>query len=112
MCAAEEVWYRSRTHPAARRPKTLLSIIQATYPDEYENFKERIGVRRDDATILDEHWAELRVWTSVTQSLSRCVRGICYGTALRSSRVSKATTNYIEKLVHDIWYRVRCTEEC
>lgn len=111
---AEEVSYRKDelVRPLEDQ-KTLLSIIQATYPDEYENFKERIGALScDDTTILDEHWNELRVWTSDhTQSLSRCVRGICYyGTALRFlARLEGYDEDHIERLVHDKFeYLVSC----
>lgn len=42
---AEEVSYSKQelTRPLEDQ-KTLLSLIQATYPDEYENFKERVGL--------------------------------------------------------------------
>ena len=111
---SEEVSYRKdELIQPLRDQKTLLSIIQATYPDEYENFKERIGVLScDDATILDEHWAELRVWTSDhTQSLSQLRPRHCYyGTALRFlARLEGYDEDYIEKLVHDKFeYLVSC----
>ena len=84
---AEDVKYRldELTKPLEDE-KTLFSLIVATFQADYDNFKERIGVLgADDETILRDHWKEVQAWASDrTQSLSRCVRGVClYGSALR-----------------------------
>ena len=111
---AEEVSYsKEELVKPLEDQKTLFSVIRATYPDEYENFKERIGALAcDDAHIMEEHWEELRIWTSDrTQSLSRCVRGICqYGTALRFlARAEGYSEDEIEMLVQDKFeYLVSC----
>ena len=111
---AEEVSYsKDELVKPLEDQKTLFSIIRATYPDEYENFKERIGaLAYDDARIFEQHWDELRVWASDrTQSLSRCVRGICYyGTALRFlARLEGYEEAEIEMLVQDKFeYLVSC----
>ena len=111
---AEEVSYSKQelTRPLEDQ-KTLLSLIQATYPDEYENFKERVGaIAEDDSSILEKHWEELRVWTSDhTQSLSRCIRGIChYGTALRFlARAEGYDEDQVEVIVREKFeYLVSC----
>ena len=66
--------------------KTLFSLIVATFAEDFDNFKERIGaLGKDDEVVLREHWAEAQTWASDrTQSLARCVRGVClYGSAMR-----------------------------
>lgn len=111
---AEEVSYvKDELIKPLEDQKTLLSIIQATYPDEYENFKERVGALAcDDATVTEKYWEELRIWTSDhTQSLSRCVRGVCsYGAALRFlARAEGYDEDEIETLVCDKFeYLVSC----
>ena len=84
---SEDVKYRldELTKPLEDE-KTLFSLIVATFQADYDNFKERIGVLgADDETILRDHWKEAQAWASDrTQSLARCVRGVClYGSALR-----------------------------
>lgn len=84
---AEDVKYRLEelTQPLEDE-KTLFSLIVATFPDDYSNFKERVGVLgMDDDAILRDHWSEVQAWASDrTQSLQRCVRGVClYSAALR-----------------------------
>ena len=58
--------------------KTLFSLIVATFPSDYENLKERLGVLgADDDTVLRNHWTEAQAWASDrSQSLARCVRGV------------------------------------
>ena len=66
--------------------KTLFSLIIATFPDDYENFKERVkALHKNDDEILNDHWDEVQKWTSdSSQTLGRCIRGVCmYGDALR-----------------------------
>jgi len=111
---AEEVSYvKDDLTAPLEDQKTLLSLIKATFPTDFENFKERIGaLTLDDAQLLDRHWPELRIWTSDrTQSLSRCVRGICfYGTALRLlARAEGYDEDAIETLVQQKFeYLVSC----
>ena len=65
--------------------KTLFSLIVATFPNDYENLKERLGVLgADDDATLRNHWTEAQAWASDrSQSLARCVRGVTlYGSAL------------------------------
>jgi len=111
---AEEVSYvkEDLTAPLEDQ-KTLLSLIKATFPNDFENFKERIGaLTLDDTQLIEQHWPELRVWTSDrTQSLSRCVRGICfYGTAIRLlARAEGYDDDAIETLVEQKFeYLVSC----
>ncbi len=84
---SEDVKYRvdQLTEPLEDE-KTLFSLIVATFPNDYDNFKERVGaLGMDDEAILRTHWKEVQTWASDrTQSLARCVRGVClYGAALR-----------------------------
>ena len=111
---AEEVSYMKEDLTAPLEDqKTLLSLIKATFPNDFENFKERIGaLTLDDTQLIEQHWPELRVWTSDrTQSLSRCVRGICfYGTAIRLlARAEGYDDDAIETLVEQKFeYLVSC----
>ena len=84
---SEDVKYRL-TELTARLEdeKTLFSLIVATFAEDFDNFKERIGaLGKDDEVVLLEHWPEAQTWASDrTQSLARCVRGVClYGSAMR-----------------------------
>ena len=63
-------------------------------------------------TLTEKYWEELRIWTSDhTQSLSRCVRGVCiYGAALRFlARAEGYDEDEIETLVREKFeYLVSC----
>ena len=93
--------------------KTLFSLIVATFPDDYENFKERVkALHKDDEAILDDHWEEAQRWASDrSQTLGRCIRGVClYGDALRlQARAEGIPEESIERLVsHKFEYVVTC----
>jgi callose synthase len=83
--------------------KTLFSLVVATFPGDYDNFKERLGVLGlDDDAILRDHWKGVQQWASDrTQSLSRCIRGVClYGSALRLlARLEGHEEQDVERLV-------------
>ena len=101
---AEDVKYRLEdlTKPLEDE-KTLFSLIVATFPDDYDNFKERVGLLgMDDNDILRDHWSEVQAWASDrTQSLYRCVRGVTlYGSAMRLlARLEGHAEEEVESLV-------------
>ena len=84
---SEDVKYRLNELTAPLEDdKTLFSLIVATFAEDFDNFKERVGaLGKDDEVVLREHWTEAQTWASDrTQSLARCVRGVClYGSAMR-----------------------------
>jgi 1,3-beta-glucan synthase len=93
--------------------KTLFSLIIATFPDDYENFKERVkALHKNDDEILNDHWDEVQKWTSDrSQTLGRCIRGVCmYGDALRlQARAEGIPEESVERLVtHKFEYVVTC----
>ena len=57
---AEDVAFQRHELTAALEDeKDAFFAIVATFPDDYENFKERVkALHKDDETILDEHWDE------------------------------------------------------
>ena len=64
--------------------------------------KSALGPWRATTHMTEKYWEELRIWTSDhTQSLSRCVRGVCnYGAALRFlARAEGYDEDEIETLV-------------
>ena len=69
----------STSSPSPWRMRRACLAIVATFQADYDNFKERDGVLgADDETILRDHWKEAEAWASDrTQSLARCVRGVC-----------------------------------
>ncbi|KAL2634599.1 hypothetical protein R1flu_006078 [Riccia fluitans] len=59
---------------------SVLFYLQKIYPDEFDNFLERIGVQSEvDIWNNDEYESELRYWASYRgQTLARTVRGMMY----------------------------------
>ena len=101
---AEDVKYSfSQLTTPLEDEKTLFSLIVATFPSDYENLKERLGVLgADDDAVLRNHWTEAQAWASDrSQSLARCVRGVTlYGSALRLlARLEGHAEDEVEALV-------------
>ena len=101
---AEDVKYSfSQLTTPLEDEKTLFSLIVATFPNDYENLKERLGaLGADDDTVLRNHWTQAQAWASDrSQSLARCVRGVTlYGDALRLlARLEGHAEDEIESLV-------------
>jgi len=101
---AEDVKYSfSQLTTPLEDEKTLFSLIVATFPNDYENLKERLGaLGAGDDTVLRNHWTEAQAWASDrSQSLARCVRGVTlYGDALRLlARLEGHAEDEIEALV-------------
>ncbi|KAJ7552358.1 hypothetical protein O6H91_06G052300 [Diphasiastrum complanatum] len=58
---------------------TILFYLQKIYPDEWENFLERMNVKSEEELRGEEKIQELRQWASYRgQTLSRTVRGMMY----------------------------------
>ncbi|KAA8540725.1 hypothetical protein F0562_024356 [Nyssa sinensis] len=59
---------------------SILFYLQKIFPDEWENFLERIdGGATEDAELQERHSLELRFWASYRgQTLARTVRGMMY----------------------------------
>ncbi|KAG2598189.1 hypothetical protein PVAP13_5KG302007 [Panicum virgatum] len=76
----EEVLYSS--YELNRKNEDGISILfylQKIYPDEWNNFLERIGVDPDDEAAVKGHMDDIRLWASYRgQTLARTVRGMMY----------------------------------
>ncbi|XP_014524468.1 callose synthase 5 [Vigna radiata var. radiata] len=59
---------------------SIIYYLQKIYPDEWNNFMERLGCKKDsEIWEKDEHILQLRHWASLRgQTLSRTVRGMMY----------------------------------
>jgi len=93
----------------------LLGYLKTQYKDEYENFKERIGVVKDEHVEAWERYAqssehhELRDWaTQRGQLLARTVRGVmCNNEALRTlARLEGCPEEHVEDLVNTKFHYV------
>ena len=82
---AEDVKYSfSQLTTPLEDEKTLFSLIVATFPSDYENLKERLGVLGADETPSCATIGRRRRRGRVTgAALARCVRGVTL-TAARS----------------------------
>ncbi|CAL4963325.1 unnamed protein product [Urochloa decumbens] len=76
----EEVLYSS--YELNRKNEDGISILfylQKIYPDEWNNFLERIGVDPDDEAAVKGRMDDIRLWASYRgQTLARTVRGMMY----------------------------------
>ncbi|KAL6607954.1 hypothetical protein ACP70R_041017 [Stipagrostis hirtigluma subsp. patula] len=76
----EEVLYSS--YELNRKNEDGISILfylQKIYPDEWDNFLERVGVDPDDEETLKARMDDIRLWASFRgQTLARTVRGMMY----------------------------------
>ncbi|ONM41651.1 Callose synthase 7 [Zea mays] len=76
----EEVLYSS--HDLNRKNEDGISILfylQKIYPDEWNNFLERIGVESNNEVSIKGRMDDIRLWASYRgQTLARTVRGMMY----------------------------------
>ncbi|TVU33971.1 hypothetical protein EJB05_15790, partial [Eragrostis curvula] len=76
----EEVLYPA--HELKKKNEDGISILfylQKIYPDEWNNFLERIGVKPDDGEAIKGYVDDIRLWASYRgQTLARTVRGMMY----------------------------------
>ncbi|TVU33970.1 hypothetical protein EJB05_15789 [Eragrostis curvula] len=76
----EEVLYSA--HELNKKNEDGISILfylQKIYPDEWNNFLERIGVKTDDGEAIKGYMDDIRLWASYRgQTLARTVRGMMY----------------------------------
>uniref|UniRef100_A0A0D9V1R7 1,3-beta-glucan synthase n=1 Tax=Leersia perrieri TaxID=77586 RepID=A0A0D9V1R7_9ORYZ len=76
----EEVLYSS--HELNKKNEDGISILfylQKIYPDEWNNFLERIGVHPENEEALQGYMDDIRIWASYRgQTLARTVRGMMY----------------------------------
>ncbi|KAL3508824.1 hypothetical protein ACH5RR_028225 [Cinchona calisaya] len=75
----EDVKYSSKELHSTKEGVSILFYMQKIFPDEWENFLERVGNEKLNASNDEINEEELRNWTSFRgQTLSRTVRGMMY----------------------------------
>ncbi|XP_042020484.1 putative callose synthase 8 isoform X2 [Salvia splendens] len=75
----EQVKFSSRELHSSKEGVSIGFYMQKIFPDEWENFLERMGIENEDDMSEDVNEEELRDWASFRgQTLSRTVRGMMY----------------------------------
>ncbi|XP_075498077.1 putative callose synthase 8 isoform X2 [Primulina tabacum] len=75
----EEVKFSKKELHSAKEGVSINFYMQRIYPDEWENFLERIGSEKPDSVNDEINEEDLRDWASFRgQTLSRTVRGMMY----------------------------------
>ncbi|PIN16654.1 1,3-beta-glucan synthase/callose synthase catalytic subunit [Handroanthus impetiginosus] len=75
----EEVKFSKKELHSNKEGVSISFYMQKIFPDEWENFLERLGSEKPDSSTDDINEEDLRDWTSFRgQTLSRTVRGMMY----------------------------------
>ncbi|KAH7844337.1 hypothetical protein Vadar_026931 [Vaccinium darrowii] len=75
----EEVKFSAQELHSSQEEVSICFYMQKIYPDEWKNFKERMGRKNSDALDVEIDDEDLRNWASFRgQTLSRTVRGMMY----------------------------------
>ncbi|XP_031116196.1 putative callose synthase 8 isoform X1 [Ipomoea triloba] len=75
----EEVKFSSKELRSRKQGVSINFYMKKIYPDEWENFSERIGMEISNESNDDLYEEDLRKWASFRgQTLSRTVRGMMY----------------------------------